>query len=174
MASFRVYGKGHSIRARGVTRVPNYPTYPVYLPYPERVIPPGHETPKISAYFNIRINSALFGRVIPSGHERKPRPQNFSAYLISGTFYIVLLSSIRKGSFHQGTRHDIRLIPYTLHFRSKLGRPIRDEDFGWGVVFFYHHLNLAQHLIMCLFLLSATLARDNIYYLCSDLHLPNS
>ena len=66
------------IRARGLTRLPNYPTYPVYRPYPERVIPPGHETPKISAYFNIRTNSGLFtGRVIPSGHEGKPEIQKF-------------------------------------------------------------------------------------------------
>ena len=187
MASFRVYGKGHSIRARGLTRVPNYPTYPVYLPYPERVIPPGHETPKISAYFNIRINSGLFSSIregsFHQGTRENPRSKTFPLIVISGKFQgsfrvygkghsirarektethnfsayfnirniFVLLSSIRKGLFHQGTRHDIRLIPYTLHFRNKMGRPIGDEDFGWSVVFFYHHLNLAQHLIMCLF-----------------------
>ena len=101
MASFRVYGKGHSIRARGLTRVP---TYPVYLPYPERVIPPGHETPKIYAYFNIRINSGLFSSIregsFHQGTRENPRSKTFPLILISGNF---------QGSFRvYGKGHSIR------------------------------------------------------------------
>ena len=35
----------------------------------------------------------------------------------------------------------------TLHFRTKMGRPIRNEDFGWGVVFSDCQLSRISHCI---------------------------